>query len=307
MKKHVLLVVSLFFILSISPAPAQASEERSDPTPYFFDNFDKGPKPDWNPLDGSWTMVSGAYTLADIKDNYLFFTILETRNWGDLVMTADLRPGHTGSFVNEAIFFPRITPPVKTTKGTRTTEIGVGGIGFFVDAKYGGFVKAGWGKVTDGKWSDPLEVVKVKKIPGEIIQVRIHVEGNIYSAYVNGTFVSRFNDDSYPSGMIGIGQWYEHWYVENRKITFDNIWVGPPQYAAAISAPQKPSMGPPPDKAVEKENDTAAAKSAESAGDAASRAEKAAFRAEQASKAAQDAARKAEGKAKQAEDLILSK
>lgn len=304
MKKHVLLVVSLFFILSISPAPAPASEVTSDPTPYFFDDFDKGPKPDWNSLEGNWAMVSGAYTLADIQDNYLYFTILETRNWADLVLTADLRPGHTGSFVNEAIIFPRITPPVRKSEGSRTTEIGVGGIGFFVDAKYGGFVKAGWGKITDGKWSDPLEVVKVKKLPGETIQVRIHVEGNIYSAYVNGTLVSRFNDDGYPSGMVGIGQWYEHWYIENRKIAFDNVWVGPPQYAAAISAPQKPPMGPPPEKAVAKEDDTAAAKRAD---DAASRAEKAAFRAEQASKAAQDAARKAEGKAKQAKDLILSK
>lgn len=305
MKKRVLLVFSLFFILSISPALTQASEEQSDPKPYFFDNFDKGPKTDWNPVDGNWTMVSGVYTLADIKDNYLYFTILETKNWGDLVLTADIRPGHTGGFVNEAIIFPRITPPVKKSEGTRTTEIGVGGIGFFVDVKYGGFVKAGWGKVTNGAWSDPFEVVKVKKIPGEIIHVRIHVEGNIYSAYVNGTFVSRINDDSYPSGMVGIGQWYEHWYVENRKIAFDNIWVGPPQYAAAVSASKKTS--PPPDRAIEKEDDGGAAKSAERAGDAASRAEKAAFRAEQASRAAQDAARQAEGKAKKVEGMILSK
>ncbi|MBW1774125.1 MAG: hypothetical protein JRJ51_12020, partial [Deltaproteobacteria bacterium] len=65
MKKYVLLVFSLFFILSISPALAQVSEEQSDPKPYFFDNFDKGPKPDWNPVDGNWTMISGVYTLAD--------------------------------------------------------------------------------------------------------------------------------------------------------------------------------------------------------------------------------------------------
>jgi len=302
MKKHVLLVVSLFFILSISTALAQPSEETSEPKPYFFDNFDIGPKPDWNPVDGNWTMISGVYTLADIKDNYQYVTILETKNWGDLVLTADIRPGHTGGFLNEAIIFPRITPPVKKSEGNRTTEIGVDGMGFFVDVKYGGFVKAGWGKVTNGEWSDPFEVVKVKKIPGEIIHVRIHVEGDIYSAYVNGTFVSRINDDSYPSGMIGIGQWYEHWYLENRKIAFDNIWVGPPQYAAAVAAPKK--TGPPPDRAVKKEDDYKAVKKADNA---AARAEKAAFQAEQASRAAQEAARQAEGKAKKVEGMILSK
>lgn len=303
MKKRVLLVFSLFFILAISPALTQASEEKSDPKPYFFDDFDIGPKPDWNPVDGNWTMITGVYTLADIKDDYLYATILETRNWGDLVLTADIRPGHTGGFLNEAIIFPRITPPVKKSEGNRTTEIGVGGIGFFVDVRYGGFIKAGWGMVTNGAWANPFEVVKVKKRPGEIIHVRIQVEGDIYTAYVNGTFVSRITDDSYPSGMVGMGQWYEHFYVENQKIAFDNIWVGPPQYAAAVSAPK---TSPPPDKAVEKEGGGGAA-NAERASDAASRAEKAAFRAEQASKAAQDAARQAEGKAKKVEGMILSK
>ena len=100
-----------------------------------------------------------------------------------------------------------------------------------------------------------------------------------------------------------MGQWYEHWYVENMKIAFDNIWVGPPQYAAAVSAPKTP---PPQDKATEKEDDSGAT-NVKKAGDAAYRAEKAAFRAEQASKAAQDAARQAEGKAKKAEDLIEAK
>jgi hypothetical protein len=249
-------------------------------------------------------MISGVYTLADIKDNYLYTSILDKWNWGDLVLTADIRPGHTGGFVNEAILFPRITPPVKKSEGNRTTVIGVGGIGFFIDAKYGGFVKAGWGKITNGAWSDPFEVIKVKRIPGEVIQVRIQVEGNIYSAYVNGVFVSQINDDSYPSGMIGIGQWYEHWYIENQKLAFDNIWVGPPQYAGPISAPKKASKIPPPDRVVQKEDDTQSAKRAD---DAAARAEKAAFQAEQAAKAAQDAARKAEGKAKKTEDLIKAK
>ena len=309
MKKDVLILVSLLCTLSISPAFAQPPGASSDSKPYFFDNFDKGPKPDWNPADGNWTMISGAYTLADITNRYLYFSILEKRNWNDLVLTADVRPGHTGSFTNEAIIFPRITPPVKKSEGTRTTEIGVGGIGFFLDAKYGGFVKAGWGRVTNGVWADPYEVVKVKKIPGESIHVRIEVKGNLYSAYVNDTLVSQIDDESYPSGMIGIGQWYDHWFIENRKIAFDNIWVGPPQYAAAISPPKKPVQGPPSHKAAETTgpDDHDAARSAKRADDAAFKAEKAAFRAEQAARAAQDAARKAEGKAKKVEGMILSK
>ena len=308
MKRRFVLVVSFLLTLSISPAFAQPSEEPSERQPYFFDNFDNGPKPEWNPVDGNWTMISGMYTLAAVTNRNMYFSILESRDWTDLVLTADIRPGHTGSYFNEAIIFPRITPPMKKSEGNQTTEIGVGGIGFFLDAQYGSFVKGGWNKITNGLWADPFEVVKIKRNTGEAIHIRIEVKGNLYTAYADGAFISRIYDDDYPSGKIAIGQWYEHWFRENPKAAFDNIWVGPPQYAAALP-PKETMMQAAPPKAGERPGEYGpdASESAKEASDAASRAEKAAFQAEQAAKNAQEAARKAEGKAKKVEDMIEAK
>ena len=308
MKRHVVLVVSFLLTLSLFPGFAQPSEEPPEPTPYFFDNFDNGPKPEWNPVDGDWTMISGMYTLAAVTNRYLYFSILENRDWTDLVLTVDIRPGDTGGFFNEAIIFPRITPPKKKSEGNFTKEIGVGGIGFFIDAQYGRFVKGGWGKITNGLWADPLEVIKIKRSPGEPIHIRIDVEGSLYTAYANGAFISQIYDDDYPSGKIGIGQWYEHWYRENPKVAFDNIWVGPPQYAGGPTS-EETVMQAAPAKAAEGPGEYGpdASKNAKEASDAAFRAEKAAFQAEQAAKNAQEAARKAEGKAKKVEDMIEAK
>jgi len=305
MRKRVVLALTSLLILSVSQGFAQPPEEPSESKPYFFDNFDKGPRPEWIPMDGDWTMISGMYTVAEITNRYLYFSLIGDKNWTDLVLTADIRPGHTGEFTNEAIIFPRITPPVKKSEGNRTTEIGIGGIGFFIDAKYGGFVKGGWGKITNGLWADPFEVIKIKRKPGEPVHVRIEVSGNLYTAYMNGALVSRIANHDYPAGRIGIGQWYEHWFRENPKVAFDNIWLGPPQYAAAL-APKEAVREPAPPEAAERPG-ALGPDGAKEASEAASKAEKAAFQAEQAAKRAQDAARKAEDKAKKAEDMIRAK
>ncbi|MBN1106132.1 MAG: hypothetical protein JXL84_22170 [Deltaproteobacteria bacterium] len=288
-KPFLFLLLSICFLPGYDAAARPAGQDASAGAVQCYD-FDAGPNMDWKPLSGAWTMIDGAYTVSDIEDDALYLSSLQSSPPSDMLLSADIHPGNSGGFTSRAMVFVRMSDQKN-------------GFCFWMDSRYGSFYRAGWNALRKGKWDTPEGVAGIKTPVGKAVQVEIEMKGNLFRASVDGKEVSRVYDSSFSSGAIGIGQIYTHWYMENPRIAFDNVRVGPLGHRAASPGATPPgparAAGAPPEKAVSETG--ADARSAEAA---AFRAERAAQRAEQAAKAAQDAAKRSESMAGKAEGIM---
>ena len=67
----------------------------------FFDDFNMRPKPNWKPLIGDWTMVSGVYTVIDnIESKKVYATFLEGKKWKNIIIDLDVIPSATYYRIN---------------------------------------------------------------------------------------------------------------------------------------------------------------------------------------------------------------
>ena len=290
MKRSLLFLIVLACIFSIHTSFAQQTEDQSQVGALFFDDFSTGPKPDWKQVSGNWTMANGMYTVAKIEENGLYFTILDKEMGTDFVLFLDAKPGHTGSFYNEAIICPRILSAED-------------GVCLRIASKYGAFVRTGWSVRKKGEWGELMGMIQMDTPTGKIVNIKIEVKDNRFTAYLDGSQISQVYDASLSSGLIGVGQWYEGWNWENHRVGFDNLRITTLEYAKTLK--DKPSL-----KATEASKGdiersagytSEAAATARKALNAASKAERAAVRAEQAAKAAQYSSKRAESMAKKAE------
>jgi len=312
MKRSLLFLIVLACIFSIHTSFAQQTEDQSQVGALFFDDFSTGPNPDWKPISGQWTMANGMYTVAKVEEEGLYLTFLDKEMETDFVIFLDAKPGHTGSFYNEAIICPRILSAED-------------GVCLRIASKYGAFFRAGWsvrkkariapkygailrtGKSvrTKGEWGELMGMIQMDAPTGKIVNIKIVVKDNRFTAYLDGSQVSQVYDASLSSGLIGVGQWYEGWNWENQRVGFDNLRVTTLEYAQAFK--DKPSLK----EAKASKGDiersagytSEAAATARKALNAASKAERAALRAEQAAKAAQHSSKRAESMAKKTEDI----
>ncbi|MBW1887704.1 MAG: hypothetical protein JRI52_05050 [Deltaproteobacteria bacterium] len=310
MKRSLLFLIVLACIFSIHTSFAQQTEDQSQVGALFFDDFNTGPKPDWKQVSGNWTMANGMYTVAKIEENGLYFTFLDKEMGTDFVLFLDAKPGHTGSFYNEAIICPRMLSAED-------------GVCLRIASKYGAFVRAGWSvrkkvRITSkygvfvrtglnvrkkGEWGELMGMIQMDTPTGKIVNIKIEVKDNRFTAYLDGSQISQVYDASLSSGLIGVGQWYEGWNWENHRVGFDNLRVTTLEYAQALK--DKPSLKEAEASKRDIERSTGytseAAATARKALNAASKAERAAVRAEQAAKAAQYSSKRAESMAKKAE------
>lgn len=289
MRKQIYVLSTILCVMFLSISSVQASGKAPGNETLFIDNFDNGPDPEWKPAFGNWTMQNGMYTISGIEDNMNYLALLGYKKWSDFILTVDIKPGHTGRYINEVVIFPRVNQAGD-------------GIGFWIDSKYGSFSEAGWSIRQAGTWMAPLAVAKLDTVTGETAQIRIEVKGNIFTAYLNDVQILEILDNTFSSGLIGIGQWYEHWFYQNDRAGFDNFCVGLPSLVKKAVSPIK-GMGPEPTAtqgAVDKET----LKKTERA---AMRAEKAALDAKEAAAAAKKAAMKAQGLSKKQEEMLKAK
>ncbi|MCI5190497.1 MAG: hypothetical protein D3905_12070 [Candidatus Electrothrix sp. AS4_5] len=82
----------------------QSQDSTSGP---FSDDFNMGPKPDWKPISGNWTMANGKYTVVDIQKNGLYHTFLKDKKWENFILSIDVTPGSTSNYSYRAIICPR--------------------------------------------------------------------------------------------------------------------------------------------------------------------------------------------------------
>ena len=311
MKRSLLFLVVFACIFSIHTSFAQQTEDQSQVGTLFFDDFSTGPKPDWQQVSGNWTMANGMYTVEDIEEDSLYFAFLDKEMGPDFVLFVDAEPGHTGIYYNEAIICPRMLSDEE-------------GVCLRIASKYGAFVRAGWsvrkkvkvdtkywgllkkkkGVSTKGEWGELMGMVQMDTPTGKMVNIKIEVKDNRFTAYLDGSQITQVYKASLSSGVIGVGQWYENWNWENQRVGFDNLRITTLEYAKTLEDNQSLKAAGASKGDMEKsDGDTISAASAQKALNAASKAERAALRAEQAAKSAQHSSKRAESMAKKAEDI----
>ena len=198
---------------------AQATKQPAEAE--FFDDFDKGPKPDWKPVIGDWTMSNGMYTVLNIQDQGDYVTALENKDWTNFVLTIDVSPGATeASSSNSADRW--ITARICPRRTDRKNAVC-----FWIASKNFQFRQAGWFTIKNGQGSETVSVVEMETPSNKIVQIKIEVKNNVFTAYLDGTQLNQIYDSTFPSGSISLGQRYETWYGPKRRVAFDNLKVTP--------------------------------------------------------------------------------
>lgn len=177
----------------------------------FQDNFDAGPRSEWEALLGEWGMVGGEYTLIDISERpAVGIAIVGDASWDNYAIECDLaglydRGGYTADvtmrgygdeFMNQE--------EVRVPEYSRAAIL----IGMDDDGDAAGLIIGAtlmeWGLLKEWNWT---------VISGTLIEgygetgahIRITVRGNSYEAWVNGKVVTSMSAPAVrKGGRVGI-------------------------------------------------------------------------------------------------------
>ena len=185
----------------------------------FYDDFNRGPKPDWKPIAGDWTMANGRYTVTDIVDNQSYITFLEEKKWEDILVSIDIAPGDIGDngFMDgwyKANICPRMVSPSER-------------VCFGIAGRRHKFEEAYWYVLKEGATGEYLSKVPIETSKGQAIRVKIEVKHGVFTAYINEAQINQVYDTTFPFGSIGLLQWYKWWGKEKKRIGFDNVKITP--------------------------------------------------------------------------------
>ena len=180
----------------------------------FSDDFNMGPKPDWKPVAGNWTMANGKYTVADIQNQTGYVAVLEGKKWGDLVVNVDVFTGNTSYEWCKLNICPRTI-----SQGERVC--------FGMAAKNHSFREAYWFVLKEGSTGGHVAKVPLETPAGQTVKVKLKVKEGVFTAYINDAQVNQIYDTTFTSGSVGLLQWYERWREPKIRIAFDNIEVTP--------------------------------------------------------------------------------
>lgn len=189
-------------VVTATPAPTVTPRPIEVALP-FEDNFDQGPKEEWEVLQGTWRMVDGAYG-TDERFEWSY-VVMGDPGWQDYSIEVDVAGRGLGT--TKAIAF------LVRTKDLNT------GMRFYIDPW-----SAWWALHQDGT---AREIAKSEgRLPygmtnkWVISRLKVEVEGTIYSVYLNGQLISRIQDDTFASGRVGLAT-----YRSSDEVRFDNFLV----------------------------------------------------------------------------------
>ncbi|MCI5193648.1 MAG: hypothetical protein D3915_11070 [Candidatus Electrothrix sp. AU1_5] len=180
----------------------------------FSDDFNKGPKPDWKPVTGNWTMANGRYTVIDINPQEIYLTSLEGKKWNNLMLEVEVTPGYIN---NNGIYSFNICPRMANSQDR---------VCFGMSGNSNKLDKAYWLIFNDGTISGIGEV-SIETSKGQSVHVRIEIKDGVFTSYVNGTKTNQIYNTVYPSGSVGLSQSYQYWDGSNIRTAFDNIKITP--------------------------------------------------------------------------------
>jgi len=217
-------------VTSVPPTTTHGPTPTTTPTLapalIFFDDFDAGPKPDWEVLSGTWGMAGGKYTMIDISGGSVAgISLVGDPSWRDYVIEVDVTglysPGDESYYYgNEAMNRDdlRMSRAAILVRAQGNSDY----VGLIVGAEH-----IEWGTLIDDRWS----VVSGTLVDGygaEGTHLRIEVRGDVYVAYADGKMITSFSDGRFPGGRAGIwlrstdmdtGDWRSVPKIDNFKVT----------------------------------------------------------------------------------------
>jgi TolB-like protein len=200
-------------------SPKIVPPKKGESSGTFFDDFNAGPKPDWKPINGNWTMANGKYIVTSIQNEVPYCTILQGKEWRNLIVKIDIHPGYTTDYNSNGWYRVNICPRM-ISAGER--------ICFGVVGRKNSFSQAYWFVVKKGEnEAQHIAKVPIETSSGQPVNIKIEVKGDIFTAYINDTQVNQIYDKSFTSGSVGLVQWYQVWEGERKRIAFDNIEIKP--------------------------------------------------------------------------------
>lgn len=215
-----LLLAVLAVVLAL-PVVGGATQEPQESKVVFFDNFDTTPKPEWEPAVGTWSTISGQYTISkDIGSSKVFGSLVDFQSpLTQYVIEVDVNFGATGSTgiyggqgQAEAYIF------------ARAQDID-NGIVLALIGRAAAIEAVQWRVRQQGEWAKESQKVSTQVKSGEIAHVRVEIQGATYRAILNRQEITSFSNSSFTNATkIGVGLWYQSWnFIEGKRTTFDNF------------------------------------------------------------------------------------
>lgn len=199
-----------------TPTPTPTSTRTRVPTPKptlmplpFEDNFDSGPRSEWEQAKGTWRMMNG-YLIADETGEHWFaVNLVGDPNWSDYAVDVDL--------THRCIAGYRVRVIV------RAQNVG-SYVAFDVDCCDTLMVLLvnGTEKIIA---SSETRAVEWYDCPGEewpTDHLRLEVRGNTYTAYSNGMSLITVQDNTFSHGRAGLAN--NRWLL-NSPTRFDNFRI----------------------------------------------------------------------------------
>jgi hypothetical protein len=169
----------------------------------FEDDFDEGPRPEWEPVLGAWRMVDGTYA-TDEADGWAY-TMVGDPGWRDYAVEVDLTVDCITGY-----------PTAILLRSSGPGE----GIRFEFDC-----CRMEWIVWHDGQSKSIATAdrgLPYKCHYWTTSRLRLEAEGNTYSAYLDGMLVVRVQDDSFAAGRAGLGTTHD-----SNIVRFDNFLIAP--------------------------------------------------------------------------------
>ena len=199
-----------FFLIGIACLLLTFAEARSDVL--FSDNFNSGASSAWGNEAGNWTANGGVYRAQspnNFPNTHSFVTTFPSLT--DFSVSTIVVSGRDGGIWLRAAADP-------------TSSVGVTGILliFLNDGIHDNTLF--WHQVTTANGGNPYgaELNTASNLPLGNFLLRIDVQGNTYSAYLNGsnTPATTFTSSLFTSGYTGV---YDHDIFNNGAQAFDNF------------------------------------------------------------------------------------
>ena len=177
-----------------------------EPNVLFFDNFDTGVQPDWQAVSGRFLVVNGELTPAEAPANgnrkIHAASLVGDPSWSNYIIEADAHGLQESDYCRVYIL-------VRAQDWDNLIAFKVSGN------------CAQWCVQENGEWKD---------IPGTETQesrkntrIKVVIEGNKYTAYLNGTQKASFIGDIFLQGRVGI--YIRNEYPKKNNPTIDNFKV----------------------------------------------------------------------------------
>jgi hypothetical protein len=171
----------------VPPTPTSTRAATPAPTMIlpFEDNFDNGPRKEWEPQSGTWRMVDGKYKVDPSSSMSLTFVGDET--WTDYAVDVDVyEDGLTGYPVRVIV---RAGEGWYVAFETNCCDsdlllVGMGDDRIIAHSDDGGITSR------VGTWNTS--------------HLRVEVKGDIYAAYSNGELILRAQDATLSQGRVGL-------------------------------------------------------------------------------------------------------